>query len=307
MVKYVVTGASGTLGSRILKELLDHVPASDIAISLYNPSGPTPFILSSGVEIRHGDYSNPSTLTSAFSNADNLLLISYPTISYSRVALHKAAIDAAKSAGIKHIYYTSLGYPSDSVAAVMHSHLATEAYLKECGVTYTIVREGMYNEVWPLYFGVLDIGVLKEGKKEEELVLPIPVGDGGVAWASQDDLGVGTARILAAESGYENRTVVLTGSRVATLHDIAFVVSKTLQRKVTLQIVPEDAFVQHQTGKLPEETLRGAVTSFHALVKGELAVPDPLLTQLLRREPKAVEETVKDMLTGRQEYKPATL
>ena len=62
---------------------------------------------------------------------------------------------------------------------------------------YTIVREGFYNETWPLYLGILDMKIL-QGK--DDLTLPIPIGDGGIAWASQDDLGAGTAKILAAVS-----------------------------------------------------------------------------------------------------------
>ncbi|KAH8087883.1 NmrA-like family protein [Cristinia sonorae] len=254
MVKYVLTGATGVLGSRIFKELLQTVPASDIAVSLYNPSGPSEEIRASGVEVRHGDYTQPSTLVTAFSNATKLLIISYPSISLSRVELHKAAIDAAKTAGVEHVYYTSLAYADDSLAAVMHSHLETEKYLKASGLKYTIVREGMYNEVWPLYLGVFDLKTL-EG--EGELTLPIPIGDGKIAWAAQDDLGAGTARILAAPSGYENRTVVLTGSRATSLGEVVAKISGVLQRKVSLQIVPEEMFVQYQTGKLPEETLRG--------------------------------------------------
>ncbi|THH30865.1 hypothetical protein EUX98_g3315 [Antrodiella citrinella] len=300
MVKYVLTGATGKLGSRVFKELLSHVPASDIVVSLSNPSGPSPAILESGVEIRHGSYTDPASLVSAFSNAENILLISYPSISYNRVALHKSAIDAAKSAGVRHIYYTSLAYPDDSIAAVMQSHLATEAYLKASGVTYTIVRQGIYSEDWPLYLGVIDMGALK--RKDSEVSLTIPIGDGRVAWASRDDSGVATARILAAASGYENRTVTLTGSHAISLHEIAAVVSKVLQRDMTPQILSEEVFLQVSKGTLPDETLRGVATTYHALVKGELATLDPLLATLFGKEPKPVEDTVEDMLTGKTEY-----
>lgn len=66
-------------------------------------------------------------------------------------------------------------------------------------------------------------------------------------------------------------------------------------------------FVQFQTGKLPEEVIHRGVTSFQALVRGELAVPDPLLTQLLGREPKRVEETIEEVLTGKVAYVPPYL
>ncbi len=166
--------------------------ASDVIISLYNPAGAPRSVLSSGVEIRKGDFTKPETLDTAFSGANKLLLVSYPSIAHEiRVQSHKAAIDAAKRCGIKHIYYTSLPFAGDSTAAVMKAHLDTEAYLKQSGVAYTIIREGIYSESWPLYFGFFDAT-----EKKSDVV--IPISDGKIAWVCRDDLGEGTAKIMTA-------------------------------------------------------------------------------------------------------------
>lgn len=164
--------------------------ASDIVVSLYNPSGATPLIKESGVEIRRGDYSDPASLDAAFAGADKLLLVSYPSIAYEiRVQQHKSAIDAAKRAGVSHVYYTSLAFASDSVAAVMRAHIDTERYLKESGLTYTVLREGIYSESYPLYLGFFD-----QASGQEEVV--VPHSDGPIAWVNREDLGEGTAKIM---------------------------------------------------------------------------------------------------------------
>lgn len=165
-------------------------PASDIIVSLYNPAGATQDIKDSGVEIRRGDYGDPASLDQAFAGADKLLIVSYPSIAHQlRVAHHKNAIDAARRVGIKHVYYTSLAFASDSVAAVMQAHLDTEKYLKESGLTYTILREGIYSESFSLYFGFWN-----PSQKEDEVL--IPHSDGGIAWVCREDLGEGTAKIM---------------------------------------------------------------------------------------------------------------
>ena len=120
--------------------------------------------------MRKGDYADPDSLRAAFSGADKLLLISYPSIAHElRVHMHRNAIDAAKASGVKHIYYTSLAFgfgarkelipasEPESIAAVMQAHLDTEAYLRTIGLTYTVIREGIYSESWPLYFGFFTI------------------------------------------------------------------------------------------------------------------------------------------------------
>lgn len=156
---------------------------------MYNPAGATPEIKESGVEIRQGDFSKPETLDVAFKGGDKLLIVSYPSIAYDiRVKSHIAAIDAAKRVGIKHVYYTSLMFAGDSQAAVMQAHLDTEKYLKESGLAYTIIREGIYSESYPLYFGYWNPSRGSEVK--------VPDGDGGIAWACREDLGEGTARLM---------------------------------------------------------------------------------------------------------------
>ncbi|CAL1711250.1 unnamed protein product [Somion occarium] len=289
MTKFVVTGATGALGSRIFKNLIRLVPASDIIMSLYNPSGATEDIKSSGVEVRRGDFGNPSTLDSAFAGTDKLLIVSYPSIAHElRVKNHIAAIDAAKRVRVKHIYYTSLAFASDSVATVMQAHIDTEAYLKQSGLTYTIIREGIYSESWPLYFGYFDPS---EGKDE----VLIPYSDGKIAWVCRDDLGEGTAKILAA-SGYENTTVLLSGDKPITLLEFAQIASRILNRDIKLRVVSEDEYFKNNLGKQSEELLRAWATTYKALARGELEKVDPLLKNLLGRELRPVEVTLKEML-----------
>jgi uncharacterized protein YbjT (DUF2867 family) len=156
MATIVLTGTTGGLGSHVLTHLLKLVPATSLIISL-SPSSKSPpaSISSSGAHIRRGDLNDLSSLTSAFSGASGLFLVSYPGIAHAeRVRAHRNAIDAAKAAGLRRVWYTSLAFAGDSKAEVMQAHLETEAYLKRSGLTYTIIREGIYSESWPLYFGV---------------------------------------------------------------------------------------------------------------------------------------------------------
>ena len=200
---FLVRSFSDSCPHSNLSNLLTRL-ASDIIVSLHNPAGVSPTIAASGVEVRKGDYADPDSLRTAFAGADKLFLVSYPSIAHElRVRMHKNAISAAKAVGVKHIYYTSLAFgfgaqkelvPADereSVAAVMQAHLDTEAYIRASGLTYTVIREGIYSESWPLYFGFWSTT-----DTTDEAI--IPHGDGAIAWASRVDLGEGTARILSA-------------------------------------------------------------------------------------------------------------
>ena len=162
--KVVLTGTTGGLGREVLKHILPLIPHGDMIITSPSPARvraewPN---LPADIEVREGDYTRANTLFSAFAGAETLFLISYPSIAHAeRVNAHVAAIDAAKAAGIKRIVYTSLAFGGDSKAAVMRAHLDTEAYLKASGVEYTIIREGIYAESFPLYLGTSALSFLK--------------------------------------------------------------------------------------------------------------------------------------------------
>ena len=98
------------------------------------------------VEIREADYDRPATLVKAFTGVDKLLLISANDLSGVRLAQHKAAIDAAKSAGVKLIAYTSILHTDTSELILTEEHRATEAYLKASGVPHVLLRNGWYTE-----------------------------------------------------------------------------------------------------------------------------------------------------------------
>ena len=192
-------GSTGGLGRVALRTILEEklVPVSELRISTTKPDSVPADIVSTGVEIRKGDMYNPSTLVEAFSGADVLFLVSFPSMGEERYALHRNGIDAAKAAGVRHVIYTSLSFSggkedSTSVAQVAQAHLKTEAYLKQSGLSYTIIRYGSYSHLWNNYAGFLNLN--SDPSETLEAVLP---NDGPGQWVNRDDLGEATGRVIA--------------------------------------------------------------------------------------------------------------
>ncbi|TCD60097.1 hypothetical protein EIP91_010716, partial [Steccherinum ochraceum] len=312
------------LGSRVLKYLLDIVKDTDeIVVSLHNPDGAGHFIADlsrqSKITLRQGDYSNPDGLQDVFSGADKVFIVSHPSMAHDlRVQMHGAAIDAAiaanraEAAGRKlHLYYTSLAFQVEDsekephtgkvfTPEVMRAHLDTEAFLRKRAeenpnFTYTAIREGLYNQSYPLYFGYFNPS---EGKDEVEV--PLPYGDGGIAFACWEDVAEGTAKLIAAESGFENKTVTLTGAVPVTLSELAEKISSVLpgNRHITVKAVDLEPFVAAKTtGNRSEEVVRKWSTTYTALGLKQLAKVDPLLQELLGRKLKPLDETLKELLS----------
>lgn len=212
---------------------------------------------------------------------------------------HRAAIDAALEAGVKHIYYTSLGFANPSKAGVMRAHIRTEAYLhdleKEGKVQITIIREGLYNESWPLYFGYY-FGLKNETRSEV-----VVAGDGPVSWTSIADMAFGTAKVLAAPSKeWSGKTFYLSQKKTWTLQDIAGIVNRVKGDDIKLKLVSrkeyEDFYVEKGTERASVEWWS---SSYDALKDGECAINDATLEGLLEeagRKPTPLETTIEEML-----------
>jgi uncharacterized protein YbjT (DUF2867 family) len=217
-----------------------------------------------------------------------------------REAHHRAAIDAAVSVGVRHIYYTSLGFANPSKAGVMRAHIRTEAYLRELEeqgkVRVTVIREGLYNESWPLYFGYY-FGLKEESRKEVRVA-----GDGRISWTSIADMAFGTAKVLSEESEkWMGKTFYLSQKKSWTLKDIAGIVSKVRREEVNLEVVSrkeyEDFYVNEKG--MEKASVEWWSSTYDALKDGECEIDDPTLEGILKdagRQPKPLEETIEEML-----------
>lgn len=96
-MKYAVTGATGQLGSLVLKTLAAKVPADQIIALARNRAKAEELLGPLGVEIREADYNDPASLAAALTGVDRLLLISGNEVGGGkRFAQHKAVIEAAQ-------------------------------------------------------------------------------------------------------------------------------------------------------------------------------------------------------------------
>lgn len=216
-----------------------------------------------------------------------------------REKAHIGAIKAAREAGVRRFFYTSLAFGGESGAGVMRAHLRTEGFLRELsereGVSVTVMREGLYNESWPLYLGYFDL----KGDERDEVIL---AGDGKVSWTAITDLGLASALVLADQRGrFEGRTFYLSrrgGAR--SLKEIAGLVGEMSGRDVSVKVVSREEYVEEYVERGVERaSVEWWSSTYAALEKGECDVDDPTLEELLASKgvkPTTVEETVRGML-----------
>lgn len=307
-VKIGVFPASGALGSSIVNHLAKLVPVSDLVLiarypeKLYDRQ-------QAGAKVRKADYDEPSTLDTAFEGVDVLMLISYASFEIDhRVKAHHLAINAAVKSGVKHIFYSSLGFGGDltdhSIAHVMGAHIQTEKYLSSLQdtVSYTIVREGLYTESFPIYTAFFD-----PQNPADEVAIPHSGSGPGVAWVKRDELGEATAKLIASYINgptsfeYLNKAVLLSGSREISLAETVEIIGQAIGQPLKIREISVDEFVNlPQIGdKLTYHGVnlsREWATAWEAIRRGETAVVSPALREILGREPENYETTIKALM-----------
>lgn len=278
----VVTGATGQLGRAIVEELVGRMPAGHVAASCREPEKAAA-LSARGVRVRHGDFAAPESLHHAFEGAEQLLLVSSNAAAHGgdTLAQHRAAIAAARAAGVKRVVYTShMGASSTSAFPPMLHHHATEAMLRESGLAWTALRNGFYASS--------GIALLGDGPKTGVVEAPA---DGKVSWTAHADLAAAAAIILSGGRTYDGPTPPLTGSEALDLGDLATLATELLGRPVRRHVLEDDELrAKLSTRGAPAHVTDIVLGLYRASRQGEFAAVDPTLRELLGRAPLRVRD-----------------
>ena len=208
-----VTGASGQLGQAVIHHLLttEGVSPARITAGTRDPAKLAD-LAARGVRVVALDFDQPEAMAQALAGTGRLLLISTDTLDRPgrRLAQHRAAVAAARAAGVGHVLYTSMPNPDDSLVPFAADHLGTEQALRESGLPHSILRNAWYQENLLMELGP----ALERGQ------WTTAAGEGRYAPIAREDAARAAAAALAgrAEAG---RIYDITGPELLGMDDIA--------------------------------------------------------------------------------------
>ncbi len=280
----VVTGATGKLGHHVIHSLLEKVPATEV-IAAVRDSSKAQDLAGLGVQTRHGDYSEPATLAAAFAGAEKLLLISSNDVE-NRMPQHKAAVDAAKKAGIRLIAYTSILNADTNEMHLAADHKATEAYIRASGISYVFLRNGWYLENWTEALApALAHGAILGA-----------AGKARFSAATRKDYAEAAAAVLTG-NGHENKVYELAGDTSFHTTELAAEVAKQSGKPVVYQDLPEKAYAEALIGfGLPAPIATMLANSDCEAGKGSLESESKDLSNLIGHPTTPLSEAVREAL-----------
>lgn len=281
-----ITGATGQLGRLVIAELLTRVRPESLIALVRDPIKARD-LADKGVNVRLADYSKPQTLAVALEGVDRLLLISSNEIG-QRASQHRAVIDAAQSAGVKLIAYTSVLNAGKSSLELAVEHRDTEQALSESKLKYVLLRNGWYNENYTASLpSALEHGAILGCAS-----------NGRISSAARGDYALAAAVVLTTE-GHEGQTYELAGDESYSLTELAQEVAVQSGRPNVYSDLPQHDFKAALLSVgLPEGFASLLADSDAAAARGALFDDRRQLSHLIGRPTTSIAESVRIALKG---------
>ncbi len=253
---FIVTGASGQLGSQVIENLL--AQGAEPVVAMTRTPEKLAALRTRGVDVRAGDFNDPATLGAAFAGGGRLLIISTDDLEPGkRLAAHRNAIAAAQDAGVSHIVYTSLTNPDESSPITFAAdHRETEALIKATGIPYTILRNCLYADL------LLSSGQQAIGAG----TLYAAAGEGKAGYVTRGDCARAAAAALLTETGSTVRDI--TGPAAVGQAEIAAILSEVAGKEIPYAPITRDALVAAMVRNGLPEFMADVFSSFDAAIAG---------------------------------------
>ena len=209
-----ITGASGQYGRLATDKLIALGRARDLILITRTPAKLADR-QRAGCDVRYGDFDVPETLSAALQGAGQMLLISGTRVG-ARVRQHRAAVDAAAAAGVRHVVYTSfVNIEPGNPAVVTLDHRETEDLIQASGMNWTFLRDAHYADAMILNAGPSFIasGIWLTSTK-----------GGREAMVWREDC-VDCAVAVLTQAGHENKAYPITGPMRESFAEIAAMLS----------------------------------------------------------------------------------
>jgi NAD(P)H dehydrogenase (quinone) len=278
----LITGATGNFGKSTIDFLLKKGISSTNIVAMVRDEDKAIDLKNKGIGLRTGDYDHYTSLIDAFKGIEKLLFVSGSDIE-KRSTQHQNVVKAAKEAGVKHIVYTSfLGNnetESSPLWTVIASHLKTEAWLKESGINFTILKNTLYMDFIPAFLGekVIETGTIY-----------LPADNGKVGAVLRSEMAEATSNILSSDH-HDGKTYNFTGHEAFSYQEVAHHLSEISGKPIQYISPTPDEYAETLTNHGVPADYIALFTAFAiAQATGELQTVSSDLEQLLGRKPTSI-------------------
>ncbi len=274
---YLITGATGNVGGRVVEQLLTRGERPRIFV---RDAAKARARFGEHVEIAAGDLADSASLSAALAGVEALLLIN---LGQDLAARDAAAASAAKAAGVRHIVkLSSLDARRAGSSAVGTWHACGEAAIRDSGVGFTFVQPG----------GFMSNALAWAPSIRAQGTISASTGEGKLAMIHPDDIAAVTTTALTTRA-YVGAALPITGPEALSYGQMAEKLGAALGRKITFYpISDEQARTRLLANGLTAALADALVALWQGVREGRAETVTDTVARVLGRRPLGFDEWV---------------
>lgn len=205
------------------------------------------------------DYQRPETFPAALKGIEKVFLVSPPGLNEKEAGV----IDAAKTAGVKHVVKLSVWDAGSEAYSFARHHRPIEKKLEQSGLPYTILRPNGFMQNFVSSFAPTI-------KNQNAFYLPAK--DSKISVIDVRDIAAVAARILTSNGSHQGKTYTLSGPESLSNAEIAEKFSRALNKKISYVDVSDQDFKKSLLGLgVAEQLVEGIIELQHYYINGKAA------------------------------------
>src|SRR4051812_44212191 len=274
----LVTGATGTVGSEVVKQLKEAGADFKVAVTSLTKAKTAN---AEGLKAAVLNYTDPQSFEYVLKGIERLFLLSPPGATEMEAGL----IEAAKNFGVRHIVKLSVIGAATGDTILAREHRAMEKLIEQSEVAYTFLRPNGFMQNYITSFG---------SSIKEQGAFYLAQGDSKYSMVDVRDIAAVAVKALT-QAGHEGKAYTITGPEALSNTQVAEKLSAVIGKKVNYVAITDDQMrgAMQQQG-VPPTMMDALVDLMHFYVAGKAAAVSPDVEKVLKRPATSFDQFAKE-------------
>lgn len=286
----LVTGATGTVGSEVVKQLTSSSSGHEVVKAAVHSQDKADRFKRDNqeVEIVKIDYNRPETIANALNNVGKLFLLTLPAPNMTEISSN--FVKEAKKNGVERIVKLSvMGADEEPGLVIGRLHRQAEKIIEDSGISYTFLQPGSFMQSFlptKFFFGQTI---------KTQNAFYFPAGDGRIGFVDVRDIAAVAVQALTDDSQHTGKAYTITGQDALSYGQVAEILSNEVNKRISYVDISEEDSRRGMKQIGMEDWLIDAIMEFFSIVRaGHASQTTTEVKQITGRKPISFAQFAKD-------------